>query len=269
VVRSSMAPLADNRVPLLAAPPSRTAAPVSLGWQFLRRQAHLLWLLRAYSVVLLLLVSLLEAGITSQVGAVASQFYQVFLDGNAAGLPRVLAWSTCLYLASAAVFTCRDVFKNVFAWQWRSRLTHHLQHLYHQQAAYYIGLKGLDTPDQRIAADTAQLTATMAEVSAGLAAVPFSVVWYTYLTRQVRGWDTCTWQQAMCCCSDCWLQHGREEGSCRKGVCAVYPASGDCSAVHPAMNDPTTLPRPAAAHTRPQACCPLTIQIRNISEPSS
>jgi ABC-type uncharacterized transport system fused permease/ATPase subunit len=181
-----MGPLADNRVPLLAVPPCRTAAPVSLGWQFLKRQVHLLWLVRAFPVVVLLLVSLLEAGVTSQVGAVASQFYQLFLDGDAAGLPRALAWSTSLYLASAAVFTCRDVLKDLFAWQWRSRLTHHLQHLYHQQAAYYKGLQGLDTPDQRMAADAAQLTTTMAEVAAGLAAVPFSVVWYTYLTHQVR-----------------------------------------------------------------------------------
>lgn len=46
-------------------------------------------------------------------------------------------------------------------------------------------MQSLDSPDQRVAQDLPLLTASLAEVLTQLAAVPFNIVWYTYLTRQV------------------------------------------------------------------------------------
>jgi hypothetical protein len=48
-------------------------------------------------------------------------------------------------------------------------------------------LQSLDSPDQRVAQDLPLLTASLSEVLTQLAAVPFNIVWYTHLTRQVKG----------------------------------------------------------------------------------
>jgi hypothetical protein len=47
--------------------------------------------------------------------------------------------------------------------------------------------QSLDSPDQRVAQDLPLLTASLSEVLTQLAAVPFNIIWYTHLTRQVNG----------------------------------------------------------------------------------
>jgi hypothetical protein len=46
--------------------------------------------------------------------------------------------------------------------------------------------QGIDNPDQRIAQDVPLLTSSLADVVAVLMAVPFNILWYSYLTAKAR-----------------------------------------------------------------------------------
>jgi MFS family permease len=131
----------EVKVPLLsgatAADPATITHTVDLGYLFLRRLWALLCLARAAPAFILLVVSVAEAAITSKVGAVASQFYKLFVDDNRDELAHIMLWSAGLYAGSAVFYAFKGWLAEFFAWRWRGHLTRHIQEQYYQQLAFY------------------------------------------------------------------------------------------------------------------------------------
>jgi ABC-type uncharacterized transport system fused permease/ATPase subunit len=166
----------DERTPLLGGSPSTRLVPtflnqssaasthVGLNVIFLKRLWTLLVLARAYPALALLLISVSEAYVVSQIGTVAGQFYSVFVDGDKARFASLAVTSIVLYLLSSLIYSTKTWLAEYFAWSWRARLTRHVQILY-SQASYLYGSKtDVDNPDQRIAQDLPQLCTVLAQV---------------------------------------------------------------------------------------------------------
>ena len=131
----------EVKVPLLAHTDPADQPPhthsVDLGYLFLKRLWTLLCLARAYPALILVLASVAEAAITSKVGAVASQFYKLFVDDKPEDLVHIMTWSAGLYAGSAIFYAFKGWLAEFFAWRWRGHLTRHIQEQYYQQLAFY------------------------------------------------------------------------------------------------------------------------------------
>lgn len=182
---------------------------------------HLMTVAKAWHAAVLVPVSVFEAIIISRVGALAGQFYSIFVDGDSQRLWPVVGRACLLYMGAAAALSVKAFLKDYLALRWRCRLTRHLQQLYCNGTQYYLlqlppqlkpnekackshGVEGTgvsggsgagassvytnvtDNPDQRLAQDLPQLCNGIAEVAATLSAVPFSLLLYSWLTYKVR-----------------------------------------------------------------------------------
>ena len=122
-----------------------------------------------------------------------SLFYGVLADGKpgCGNLPPALgqaAWSLGSVVAAKALMT---LCSQAVALAWRDALTRALQRrcsaavLYAVQTAYPL----VDNPDQRVAREVALWSTTLATLVLTLSQSLFAVLWYTYATYTITGWQ--------------------------------------------------------------------------------
>lgn len=84
--------------------------------------------------------------------------------------------------------SCKMVFKEMVALQWRKYLVKIEMENYFNSKSYYYAKKLISTQDQRISQDTDRLTAALSELYAGSIVLPGVIVYYTIRLMYMFNW---------------------------------------------------------------------------------
>ncbi|GMH33772.1 hypothetical protein BSKO_01606 [Bryopsis sp. KO-2023] len=160
---------------------SSDAAAVSFNYLFLKRFWRLSRIMNIYPALILVLLSIIYAMIVSQVGTVTGKFYATFINKDKAMFVRLMWISAGIYVATTLVKSTTDWLAEFLSLHWRKKLTRHLQKQYCHDKLFY-RMELVDNPDQRMAQDLKMFCDSLGQVAKVVAAMPFGVVWYTYLT---------------------------------------------------------------------------------------
>ncbi|CAD7703507.1 unnamed protein product, partial [Ostreobium quekettii] len=170
------------------ASPNGDGATAAFDVRFLRRTWRLLRILKAYPALLLIVLSVVNEFVNSKVGLVTGNFYRIFVSGQKGEFWTIWLQSAGIFLAKAAIQSTMDWLAEFLALRWRTTLSHKLQEQYCHDDNFY-WLQSIDNPDQRIAQDLHALCTSLGLIAKKLAAAPFSVVWYSWLTyRATKSW---------------------------------------------------------------------------------
>eukprot|EP01025_Chloroclados_australasicus_P028012 TRINITY_DN2771_c0_g4_i1.p1 TRINITY_DN2771_c0_g4~~TRINITY_DN2771_c0_g4_i1.p1 ORF type:complete len:820 (+),score=47.07 TRINITY_DN2771_c0_g4_i1:97-2556(+) len=161
---------------------------VDLGITFLRRLWRVLVQLRAYSIVLVGLLSLGEAYFISKVGAIQGQFYELYLRGDKQAFGRAVGMTIIIYAGAVVCSSTAKWLSDFLAVRWRRTLAHKMHTLYCTDMKFYwikFNQEQIDNPDQRLTDDLKLLCSTMGDLAYTLSAVPFNLAIYIYLVVRI------------------------------------------------------------------------------------
>ena len=153
------------------------------------RQVMGLWRdMRPYEGIVFVPLSLVDVVLMTYIGKVAGAVYKSLVDVNVVGLWQTLRHAAVLYCGYCLVLVVSEWVKGMVAVLWRDRLSGVLhdvfmKRFFHSDVSPHL----VDNCDQRMTSEVARLCSMMAMVMNTVAASPFKILYYGYVTSTYTG----------------------------------------------------------------------------------
>jgi ABC-type uncharacterized transport system fused permease/ATPase subunit len=144
--------------------------------------------MRPYEGIVFVPLSLVDVVLMTYIGKLAGTVYKCLVDVNVGGLWQALRYAAVLYCGYCLVLVVAEWVKGMVAVMWRDRLSGVLHEVFMKRFFHGdVSPHLVDNCDQRMTSEVARLCSMMALVMNTVAASPFKILYYGYVTSTYTG----------------------------------------------------------------------------------